>query len=79
MIRVGLVLGMDLLVNNRERFPLPFWSWTDRGMEHLIARTTPSYLDTTKELRDPDNLDFEYEVIFIIFNIIDDLRSRSQI
>lgn len=62
MIRVGLTVGMDLLVNNRSRFPLPLWAWTDRGIEHFILRANPSFLDTTKELRDPDNLNFEYEV-----------------
>jgi hypothetical protein len=62
MIRIGFVFALDLLMNNRSRLPSSVWEWSDAGLEHLILNSNPSYTDTTKELKDPDNLNFDYDV-----------------
>lgn len=65
MIKLGFIFGLDLLLNNSERLPLSVWNNTG-DPEHLIARTEPTYLDTTRELRDTNNLSFEYEMIYAL-------------
>lgn len=62
MIRLGMVYALDILINNCERLPLSLWNNVG-DIDHLIVRTDPSFLDTTRELRDIENLNFEYEVI----------------
>ena len=65
MIKLGMVYGLDLLLNNSERLPLDVWN-NAGDPQHLIVRVEPSYLDTTKEIRDTENLTFDYELIYAI-------------
>jgi len=65
MIRLGMMYGLDVLLNNSERLPLSVWN-NSGDLAHAIVRTEPTYLDTTKELRDTENLTFEYELIYAL-------------
>jgi hypothetical protein len=65
MIRVGMIYGLDILLNNSERLPLSIWN--NKGdTEHVIVRAEPTYLDTTRELRDTENLTFDYELLYAL-------------
>jgi hypothetical protein len=62
---MGMCLAMDVLVNNSERYPLSVWN-NKGNVEHMIVRTEPAFTDTTESLRDPDNLELEYELIYAL-------------
>jgi hypothetical protein len=65
MIQMGMIVGFDILINNSERLPLSIWN--NKGdVEHMIFRTEPTFLDTTRELRDTENLTFDYELIYAL-------------
>lgn len=65
MIKVGFVMAFDIFLNNSNRYPLEIWK-NSGNAEHMIARTDPKYTDTTRDLRDVDNLSFEFEYIYAL-------------
>lgn len=66
LIKLGFVMSFDIFVNNPTRYPLEIWVNPIQDLEHMIVRTDPRYTDTTRELRDTENLSFEYEYIYAL-------------
>ena len=66
LIKLGFVMSFDIFVNNPTRYPLEIWVHPIQDLEHMIVRTDPRYTDTTRELRDTENLSFEYEYIYAL-------------
>ena len=65
MIRMGMCLALDVFTNTSDRYPLSVWN-NKGNVEHMLVRTEPAFTDTTESMRDPDNTDLEYEMIYAL-------------
>ncbi|EGR29772.1 hypothetical protein IMG5_148530 [Ichthyophthirius multifiliis] len=64
LIRLGMILAFDTLINNSDRYPL-IWDG-DGNAANIIVKMMTNFLTKTEQLKDINNLNIDFEKFYAI-------------
>ncbi|KAL4430099.1 hypothetical protein ABPG74_013546 [Tetrahymena malaccensis] len=76
LIRLGMIIAFDTLINNSDRYPL---LWDNEGNpDNIIVKMKTTFLNKTEQLRDPNNLTFDYGKFYALDSGLSCVNSKSE-